>query len=342
MRRLLAMFLLVTACTSTNDPIIEEEQVGTTTYPFGPYDIAPNQEVTWDCVQISLDNADYIHVNTVELTTGPGFHHSNWFYVPEHIFPGEDGTYKCDDRGFSEPAAALLGGVLFAQSTQAAHEVQAFPEGVVVKIPPRSKIVAQIHLLNSGDAPLRVEPNIKLTSIRKADVKTVLAGISFQNQALALPPNKESRFIVECDLDPRHRGVFGRSPDFKIYYALAHYHDLGTELTVEAVRPDGTAATIYTTTTQVGDALGGPIDPLFDMTGFTKLRFWCDFYNPRANVVRWGVGDQEMCVFLAFSDSPHNWGGGVNERTAPQNPVEVGNQVQYTNPCTVFSGEAAR
>lgn len=311
-------------------------------YDFGPYTVRGGEEIVSDCVQISLRNTEPLYVNAVELTTGPGFHHSNWLYVPEHVLAGEDGTFNCDERGYSEPVAAVFGGVLFAQSTQVPHEVQAFPPGVAVKLPPRTKLVAQLHLLNPTDAPIQLRPNIKLATIPEAEVTTRLAGISFQNQALGLPANRASRFTVECEIAERHRALLGRDPDFRIYYGLAHYHELGTRLTLEAVRADGTATTVYTTDALAGDTLGGPIEPAFDMTGFTKLRFACDFYNPRAEVVKWGVGDQEMCVFLAFSDSAYAWGGGANERDEPMNETAVGNELHYANPCTVFASDARR
>src|SRR5689334_6479576 len=95
-------------------------------FEFGPFDLDPGEEITSACVQITLHNDEYIYINSVELTTGPGFHHSNWFFVPETTFPGEDGTYTCRDRDFNEPVAAVFGGVLFAQSTQSPHEVQKF------------------------------------------------------------------------------------------------------------------------------------------------------------------------------------------------------------------------
>jgi len=280
-------------------------------------------------------------VNQVELTTGPGFHHSNWFFVPENVFGGPDGTWKCDDRNYSEPAAAIFGGVLFAQSTQAPNETQAFPAGVALKIPPRHKIIAQIHLLNTGDAPLELAPTIRLGPIPSDTVQTLLAGISFENQAIHLPANKESRFTIDCDLGVQHQEKLGTPPNFKVYYALAHYHELGTQLDVEAVRPDGTTSMIYTTRDRAGDVLGGPIDPLFDMTGFTKLRFSCQYYNDRNQEVIWGIGDQEMCVFLAFSDSPYNWGGGVTSRGRSQ-LVPDSSPETYTNACDVFGIDADR
>jgi hypothetical protein len=335
MRILLAVLASVAACGSDD---------GTTTYEFGPFHIEPSQEVDGSCVQISLNNDEYVNVNAVELTTGTGFHHSNWFYVPNTTFAGPDGTFNCDDRFFDQAAAAIFGGVIFAQSTQAPHEIQQFPEGHVVRVPPRHKLVAQIHLLNPSDTPLVLKPNIKLTKISDDDVTVRLAGISFQNKALALPANMSSKFSVTCDVDQSHRmaPLLQRPVDFKIHYALAHYHELGTGLTIEAIKANGEVDIVYTTKTNVGDVMGGPIAPAFDMTGYQSLRMSCDFYNPRAQVVGWGIGDQEMCVFLAFTDSTHNFGGGVNFEMPPENEVRDGNTMTYWNDCELIANDADR
>jgi hypothetical protein len=306
-------------------------------YPFGPFDIAPGQEIVDQCVQISLHNPDALYVQSVELTTGPGFHHSNWLFVPDTAFTGSDGTFTCADRGFNEEIAAALGGVLFAQSTQSTHETQSFPAGVAVRIPPQSKIVAQIHLLNAQDVALHLTPTIRLTTIAQSEVKTLLSAISFEDHALALPSRMQSRFSTECDLAPASNQQFQRDPDFKVYYALAHYHALGIGLQLEAVKPDGTTTMVFTTASRVGDTLGGPVAPSFDMTGYTRLRLTCDYFNPRDAVVGWGVGDQEMCVFLAFSDSKANWGGGALA-TDPGAPTTGSDGVMsYSQSCTVFA-----
>jgi hypothetical protein len=256
------------------------------------------------------------------------------------VFFGDDGTFRCSDRNYNEEVAAAFGGVLFAQSTQAPHEVQAFPPGVAVKIPARSKIVAQVHLLNAQDTAVHLSPNLKITEIAEPQVTTLLSGISFEDHALGLPSHQQSRFSVECDLAPLHNQRYHRDPDFKLYYALAHYHTLGTGLSLEAIKPDGTATTVFTTSHRAGDTLGGPIDPTFDMTGYTKLRMSCDYYNPRDTTVGWGVGDQEMCVFLAFSDSTSNWGGGTLD-DMPGDPTIIDNGVMsYTSGCQVFALDA--
>src|SRR5690349_16734364 len=93
--RSLGVVALVAACTSS-DPYT------TQTYSFGPFHVDASEEITADCVQITLHNDDPLFINKVELTTGMGFHHSNWFAVPEGAFVGDDGTFNCNDRHFDQ------------------------------------------------------------------------------------------------------------------------------------------------------------------------------------------------------------------------------------------------
>lgn len=338
--RLVGALVLVAACTSS-DPTAKQ------TYKFGPFSIAPSEEVTGRCAQIDLHNNDDLYINTIDLDTGPGFHHSNWFFIPEHFYADQPDVFPCDETAVTV-TAAVNGGVLFAQSTQLAMQTQAFPEGVAIHIPPHSKLLAQIHLLNPGDTTLKLSPSVTLTPLAKKDVTTVMAAISFENHALGLPPNKQSRFTLDCDLAPLSQQLHDQgeaasaTPNWKIYYALAHYHALGTGLTLEAVKPDGTATQVFTTANRVGDALGAAIDPQFDMTGYTRLRFSCDYYNNTAATVPWGVGTNEMCVFLAFSDSKFNWGGGVTSDDAPGTPTDDNGVMSYTHTCQVLANDASR
>jgi hypothetical protein len=343
----------VAAC-GTNSPSPDEPR----TFEFGPFDIQPSQEIANQCVQITLHNDTALFINQVELTTGPGFHHSNWFFVPADdpakgiigAFPGPDGVFTCADRSFDQAVAAFRGGVLFAQSTQSAHDIQAFPAGAALKIPAGSKLVTTIHLLNATDKPLHLAPTITLTPIAESAVVTHLSGVSFEDHALGLPPNSKSRFQLDCDLMPAWQSLYdlgnvsSPTPDFKLYYALAHYHAMGTGMTIEGLRSDDTTASpIFTTANRVGDGLGSTLDPQFDMTGFTRIRFACDFYNDTSATVGWGINSNEMCVFLAFSDSPYFWAGGaLDENAQAGTPTDVDGVPTYTHPCQVYSVDATR
>jgi hypothetical protein len=214
---------------------------------------------------------------------------------------------------------------------------------MAVQLPPKSKLIGQIHLLNRGDETLTLAPTIELEPLAEADVTTKLNGISMEFHPLSLPPRKQSRFSVDCDLAPLHQQNLGTDPDFKIYYTLAHYHEWGTRLLLEAVSPTGTASTIYTTQNSVGDALGGILSPPFDMTGKTRLRLTCEYYNNTDGMIYYGNGGGEMCVFLAFSDSPRLWGGGVLDKTPePTSGVDDGGVMSFTRPCQLFSIDGVR
>jgi hypothetical protein len=339
------VFVVMSACGTDTTAV---DPTATQTFAFGPFAVEPGTEISDQCVQITLHNDHDLYINQVELTTGPGFHHSNWVFVPENVFRADDGTntdgvYKCTDRHFDQQVGAVFGGVLFAQSTQSPHEVQTFPAGAALKIPAHFKLAATIHLLNPGDTVLDLTPTIALTPIAPADVTTLLAGFALEDHALGIPPQQRSRFTVTgCDIATPHQTALGRAPDFKIYHALAHYHSYGTGLSIEAVRPDNTTATIFTTGGVAGDSLGATLDPPFDMTGFTGVRFSCDYYNTSNATVVWGLGSQEMCVFLAFTDSPLAWGGGAVDSDPPGPVTDVNGVMSYSHDCTMYHLDASR
>jgi Copper type II ascorbate-dependent monooxygenase, C-terminal domain len=324
--------LALVACSSSSSAPPPE------TFTFGPYHLAPSQEITDQCVSATLHNETELAINAVELTTATGFHHSNWFFVPDNRYDGPDGTWPCSDRMFDQANAGTAGGVLFAQSTQSPHEIQQFPKGVAIVIPPHSRIVATTHLLDAGDTALDVPLSLKITPI--ADVTTRLAALSFENESIQIPPHRKSRFTIECDVGTQSRNLTGQPPDFNIYYVLAHYHTLGTELSLEAINGDGSATTIYDTTNRIGDALGGQVSPVFSMKGYEKLRFACAYDNPRDQAVGWGVGDQEMCVLLAFTDSAYVWAGGDINVDSPGAGSDIGTEIDFTHACSLITADA--
>ena len=302
---------------------------------LGAYQLGPGEEISDRCVSWTLDNDQPIFVNQVGLATGTGFHHSNWFWVPEGSYSGDDGTWRCSDRGYDEALAAAMGGVLFAQSTQSVNEVQAFPPGDVIAIPPRSKIVAGVHLLNASDQPLDTYLDLTLTPIHRDDVVLQLAALSLTYEALELPPGRRSSFTVECDLGATHLDIIGTPLDLSLYYVLPHYHELGRKIELVAGGPGGDTP-IFSTQSAIGEPLGGALSPAFSMAGQDTLRFSCEFDNPGATTVRWGLGDGEMCVVLAFTDSRFNWGGGVLG-SAPGTPIDDGGTVRYQRDCTLVA-----
>ena len=307
------------------------------TFEFGPFDLAPGQEISSRCVSATLDNDEPLYINSVELTAGVGFHHSNWFWVPEGKFPGPDGDWRCGDRNYDEAIAGLEGGVLFAQSTQAQHEIQAFDAGTAIVIPPRSKIVAGTHLLNPSDETRSVPLTMTITPI--ANPTTKLHGMAIQNQGLALPARRKSRFTIECPVAEAF-DTPGYDRNYNMHYVLPHYHERGTGITIEAIDAAGTATMVFANTARVGEPLGRALAPVFSMRDVEKLRFSCNYDNQSDNSIGWGNGDGEMCIFLAFQDSPHEIAGGVLSFDPPASEIDHGAFVEFTHACGLFVSEA--
>jgi hypothetical protein len=323
------------------------------TLRFGPWVQAKGSEDPDLCVAATLHNNKPLFINSVSMAAAPGLHHSNWMWVPDNdAFDFPEGSFKCSQgdgtHPFDQQIAGVFGGVLFAQSTQATSEVQQFPTGAVIEIPPHSRVVADVHLVNSGDEDITVPLTLTLHPIPEREVTELMAAMTMQNFAIALPPMQRSSFVVECDLTPRWQDLYSRGfvaspvPDFKIYHALAHYHQLGTGLTMEAIRDsDGGSDVIWTTEGLIGDELGGMLAPEFDMTGHSKLRLTCNYDNTNNTTVYWGNAKAEMCVGFAYTDSTYKWTAGIDSTgESPGSPVDQNGVAVFDAPsCLVIPAD---
>ncbi len=274
----------------------------TLVHSFGVRTMTPFAE-SEPCVQWTLHNDQPIYVNTVTLVNDGGYHHSNWLAVPEDKFPGEDGFFDCDERGYTELDGAISGTVLFAQSTQSRSEVQQLPPGVVVKIPPRHKVMAGVHLLNLGSTDLDSELRMALEIVHPRTVEVVVAPFRLTYRDLHIPAGKRSRFSSTCTFDKAYESAVGVPLDLKLYHVLPHFHYLGDAFSVDIVGGPDDGRNIYTLNGFNADANGRAFDPPIDLAGAEGLSFYCGFDNWRDKDIGWGIGDQEMCVMLGLADS---------------------------------------
>jgi len=294
------------------------------THAYEPIFVDVGGEVSGVCQSWVLGNEEPLYVTKVRQTNDGGWHHSNWFFVPETFYPpnpeaeGDDapleGTWRCRDRKFGEAAAATAGGVFFAQSTQTLEELQEFPNGAVLEIPPRSMIVGSAHLLNVSAAPIDSAITMEIEAVPAEEVQIRLAPISFSNTSLEIPPMAESRFSMMCDLREPYDYLVGGAPDYNIYYVLAHYHEWGNYFKLSFAHEDGRRDTILEIKNRVGEPLGKTIDPPMHNNGAMGLEVDCGYINDTDRTLVYGLGGQEMCVFLAYTDAKFKVGteGGEN------------------------------
>ena len=271
------------------------------TFEALPIDVG--EEIADVCQSWTLDNDEPIYISKVRQRNDGAWHHSNWYFVPEDVYPGPDGTWDCSERGFDDVPAALAGGVFFAQSTQTLGEIQAFQDGAVLEIPPRHKIVGGVHLVNISAAPLETSLSFDIETVPEDEVEIRLRPISFTNTALDIEPQAESRFQMTCDLGEQFEKLLGTAADYNIYYVLAHYHEWGNYFRLSFVGEDDAERTIFELENAVGEPLGTTMVPPISSNGAPKLRVECGYLNNTDRRIQYGLGGQEMCVFLAYTDA---------------------------------------
>ena len=203
--------------------------------------------------------------------------------------------------------------MIFAQSTQVRQELQRFPEGVAVRIPPYSRIIGATHILNVLPETLTTTSSFNLYVIEEEAVKVPLSPFRLTYSDLAIAPQSQSAAEGACDIAERYEALKVGDFDLKLYYALPHFHNLGTgfELSVYGGPRDGEM--IFEQGGYGLDPFGRMFDPPVDLSEAKGLRSRCVYDNPRPEAVGWGIGDQEMCVMLGFADSPLAFAASVNE-----------------------------
>lgn len=327
------------ADTDPGDAGSDDHDVEFLGHTFEPYHLDSGDEVE-NCVQWRLENDEPLYVNSVTMNNEGGFHHSNWYIVPDDHFGDDydDGYFECEDRGWNQQTAAITGTVLFAQSTQAYTETQQFPDGVVTKIPPNHMIVADMHFLNTGSRDLETQMRLELGLLHPADVGTVATPFQLIYEDLDIPPESESRFEAECDVADHGEAFMettdGTFDDLEIYYVLPHYHDLGNHFDVHIYGGPNDGEELFELTGFNAEANGQTFDPPADLSGAKGLRFSCGYNNPRSESVGWGIGDQEMCTMLGFSSSEAIFRSGVEFGDTDSSETDEDGIVRKSGECS--------
>src|SRR5688572_19165718 len=192
---LAALAVLATGCGSDTSSKPEDLQ-----HDFPRVQVAGGEETEKHCYSWTLGNEETIYVNSITMNNAGYFHHSNWFWVPEHTYAGEDGVWDCASRGYEQATAGVVGGVVFAQSTGATDETLGFAPNAAYKIPPRSRIVGGLHLVNPNEEPVETEFSFQINPIPEDEAEILLLPATFTYYPLTIPPNKRSRFQGTCDI----------------------------------------------------------------------------------------------------------------------------------------------
>lgn len=282
-------------------------------HDFEPIEVEAGEEIESICQSWTLGNEDDLWVTAIHAENDGAMHHSNWYWVPEEVYAGPDGTWPCGARGFDSLGAGLLGGILFAQSTQAREDTMAFVSGAAERIGARARIIGEIHVLNATDDRIATSVSLRMDPIPSADVTAEMSIMGVLYHALEIQPGGRSVFTAECDLAEPYQEQLGRAPDFSVYYGLAHYHGLGISARAELVGGTRDGEVLFETDARAGEALDVAYPTPVSVAGATGIRVRCAYDNPGPETVGWGFGDQEMCGLGFYTDSPLRLAASIEE-----------------------------
>jgi hypothetical protein len=283
-------------------------------HDFATFTIQPAEEVLGKCQSWTLGNEQELWVAAVELSQDSGSHHADFTFVPERLFDGPDEVWDCGARNYDIYTAAHAGGILFAQSTQVQHEVQRFAPGAAIRIPPRARIIGDVHLLNVRGVPITGHSRLTLHTIPAEAVTIRLAAFHIEYGALELPPRAKSRFTGNCAFAAEVSKVSGVPFSGKVYYMLPHAHELITRSFARVMGGPHDGQLLFDVSNYDGSGNGRVLDPPVDLTGADGIRFACEYLNPHDRTVGWGFGDGEMCEVFGFASLPAFVQASVAER----------------------------
>jgi hypothetical protein len=306
-----------------------------TAHDFPDVTVAAGEEEKGICVSWTLGNATELWVNAVELSQGLASHHSNWFFVPNNKFTGpSDGIWPCATRNFDELSAALAGGVLYAQSTQTLHEVQKFPNGAAVRIPPWSQIIGNVHFLNASTSDVTGHYHLALYTLPLSEVQVKLVPFHLQYLGLDIPAHMQSRFFGECQVGEDYYAALNGQWDLQVYYILPHTHSMAHRFFVQTLGGTNDGQMLLDLPAYNGESHGRAYDPPVVMGDAKGFRFGCEYDNQRDVNVGWGFGDQEMCECLGFGATVLGF-----QSTVPTSKLmgTDGALQLYSGPCTTLT-----
>jgi len=300
------------------------------THDFPMQNVAPGEEQLGYCRSWTLDNDQPLWVSGVELHQTESSHHSNFVYVPDDLFAGEDGIWPCSARGYEFYTAVAAGGVLFAQSTQADHDVQQFPAGAAIPLPAHARIVSDIHLLNASMKEITGLARLTIYTAKAADVSVKLKGFHVEYDALSIPAHTSARFTAQCAIASDFTQTTGLPFAPKVYYLLPHTHTLATAFFARVLGGVNDGQTLLDLGGFNGEGRGKTFDPPVEMTGADGFVFGCQYDNTRDRTVGWGFGQDEMCELFGFADA----GAFFNSRVNVANPQgTAGDVALLQGPC---------
>ncbi|HKP62955.1 MAG TPA: hypothetical protein VJV78_39740 [Polyangiales bacterium] len=163
------------------------------------------------------------------------------------------------------------------------------PEGVAVRLPARSVLLAEVRQTNASAERLHARADINLFTISASELKEEGGLLFWNNPYLKLPARDEIRMTASCPV----------TDDIVVVNSQSHMHARGVGYEAVLQDPDGSRRQIYANE-HWKDVPVRQYDPELAIAKGSRIAWSCDYANGGDHVIYQGPrsGD-EMCMFIA-------------------------------------------
>ncbi|MCK6547330.1 hypothetical protein L6R52_15875 [Myxococcota bacterium] len=243
-----------------------------------PVELAPGGEETY-CFNLNLDNDEALDVVRFQTARLPGLHHFNVF---ASTLERDDGWGRCpNNEELFTDARPIVDG--------SGNQVDyAFPEGLALRLEPRTLIIAQVHFLNAQAKAAMMQFVLNLHT--EEPPHTLVDIYGFTTFDIALPPRRITDVVKECPVHDRIR----------MLTMSTHVHARAIRVTAEVERTTGEIEPVYETDSWADPALLRFAEPIL-VGGGDVVRFTCTYDNRDDFTVRYGAdAADEMCFLFGY------------------------------------------
>lgn len=200
------------------------------------------------------------------------------------LYPTSKQPDEIDDAPFDCLSAGDLGatGVLYGSSVPDGE--LPYPDGIAMKLAPRSVVLLETHYLNPADTALEAEARINLW-FATAPAAIEAGTLFFRDWAIYLAPNAiDTRASMRCEIPA----------DISLLYATSHMHKRGTTF----------ESTIDGSPLHASDSWDSPTPTVYwpprEIAAGSTIEFSCGYRNTDARHVVEGPSAEtdEMCVLV--------------------------------------------
>jgi hypothetical protein len=288
MRRFSSLSCLVLVstlgCSSSSDPPASAPPDPAETADFvmesDDFTIEPGSDKYY-CYTARLDSDKVFH--SFSIGSYKTVHH---MFFAQTLAPEEEGVHECP--------------VLFKPSwlplftTGKGGTTLELPEGSGFKLKKGDQVVMQLHLLNTGSAPVTEKVKVLANELEAGDVRYNAALYPFGTTVFELPPKQKAKVTHDCVMDL----------DMDIFVMFPHMHRLGTEMAFQVGKDEASLADVWRGKYDFDNQELLPKSIPLHVGDYTRVE--CNFDNTTDLTIKYGeTTNSEMCFFATFiKDGP--------------------------------------